>query len=152
MTELTAAYVAEHLPRRDPEGHKGDFGKVLCLCGSVGYTGAAVFASRAAVRTGSGLVFLGVPEPIWPVAAVKSDEAMPFPLPAADGRLSLAAEGEIRRRLAQSVRRRPHRLRPGPGTGDGRADPLPAGRGNTPGAGRRWHKCPGGAYRCVRQA
>lgn len=100
MMELTAAYVAEHLPRRDPEGHKGDFGKVLCLCGSVGYTGAPVFASRAAVRTGSGLVFLGVPEPIWPVAAVKSDEAMPFPLPAADGRLALAAEGEIRRRLA----------------------------------------------------
>ena len=26
------------LPRRDPEGHKGTFGKVLCLCGSVGYT------------------------------------------------------------------------------------------------------------------
>ena len=101
MTELTAAWVRQHLPRRDPEGHKGDFGKVLCLCGSVGYTGAPVFASRAAVRTGSGLVFLGVPEPIWPVAAVKSDEAMPFPLPASEGRLSLAAEGEIRRRLAQ---------------------------------------------------
>ena len=58
------------LPRRDPEGHKGTFGKVLCLCGSVGYTGAPVFASRGAVRSGAGLVFLGVPESIWPVAAV----------------------------------------------------------------------------------
>ena len=58
------------LPRRDPEGHKGVFGKVLCLCGSVGYTGAPVFASRGAVRSGAGLVFLGVPESIWPVAAV----------------------------------------------------------------------------------
>ena len=38
------------LPRRDPEGHKGTFGKVLCLCGSVGYTGAPVFAAQAAVR------------------------------------------------------------------------------------------------------
>lgn len=100
VTELTAAWVARQLPRRDPEGHKGDFGKVLCLCGSVGYTGAAVFASRAAVRTGSGLVFLGVPEPIWAVAAVKSDEAMPFPLPASEGRLCLGAEAEIRRRMA----------------------------------------------------
>ena len=80
------------LPRRDPEGHKGTFGKVLCLCGSVGYTGAPVFASRGAVRSGAGLVFLGVPESIWPVAAVKSDEAMPFPLPEAEGRLSLLAE------------------------------------------------------------
>ena len=86
------------LPRRDPEGHKGTFGKVLCLCGSVGYTGAPVFASRGAVRSGAGLVFLGVPESIW--AAVKSDEAMPFPLPEAEGRLSLLAEETIRRRAA----------------------------------------------------
>ena len=88
------------LPRRDPEGHKGTFGKVLCLCGSVGYTGAPVFASRGAVCSGAGLVFLGVPESIWPVAAVKSDEAMPFPLPEAEGRLSLLAEETIRRRAA----------------------------------------------------
>ena len=88
------------LPRREPEGHKGTFGKVLCLCGSVGYTGAPVFASRGAVRSGAGLVFLGVPESIWPVAAVKSDEAMPFPLPEAEGRLSLLAEETIRRRAA----------------------------------------------------
>ena len=88
------------LPRRDPDGHKGTFGKVLCLCGSVGYTGAPVFASRGAVRSGAGLVFLGVPESIWPVAAVKSDEAMPFPLPEAEGRLSLLAEETIRRRAA----------------------------------------------------
>ena len=40
-------------------GHKGTFGKVLCVCGSVGFSGAAVFAGRAAVRTGSGLVYLG---------------------------------------------------------------------------------------------
>ena len=73
---------------------------MLCLCGSVGYTGAPVFASRGAVRSGAGLVFLGVPESIWPVAAVKSNEAMPFPLPEAEGRLSLLAEETIRRRAA----------------------------------------------------
>ncbi len=73
---------------------------MLCLCGSVGYTGAPVFASRGAVRSGAGLVFLGVPESIWPVAAVKSDEAMPFPLPEAEGRLSLLAEETIRQRAA----------------------------------------------------
>ena len=101
METITAAFVRQCLPRRNPEGHKGDFGKVLCICGSVGYTGAPIFASRAAVRTGAGLVFLGVPQSVWPVAAVKSDEAMPFPLPeTADGKLSLLAEAPIRQRAA----------------------------------------------------
>lgn len=98
METITGAFVRRSLPRRDPEGHKGTFGKVLCVCGSVGYTGAPIFAGRGAVRTGSGLVFLAVPESVWPVAAVKSDEAMPFPMPEAEGRLSLLAEEPIRRR------------------------------------------------------
>lgn len=100
MLTLDAAYVRAALPRRDPEGHKGDFGKVYVLGGSVGYTGAPVFCSRAAVRSGCGLVFLGVPSDIWQVAAVKSDEAMPHPLPSLDGKLCLSAEEDIRRRAA----------------------------------------------------
>ena len=96
LETITGAFVRRSLPRRDPEGHKGTFGKVLCVCGSVGYTGAPIFAGRGAVRTGSGLVFLAVPESVWPVAAVKSDEAMPFPVPEAEGRLSLLAEEPIR--------------------------------------------------------
>ena len=98
MEEITAAYVRRLLPRRDPMGHKGTFGKVLCICGSVGFSGAAVFAGRAAVRTGSGLVYLGVPEPVWPVAAMKCDEVMPFPLPSEEGKLSPLAEEAIRQR------------------------------------------------------
>ena len=98
LETITGAFVRRSLPRRDPEGHKGTFGKVLCVCGSVGYTGAPIFAGRGAVRTGSGLVFLAVPESVWLVAAVKSDEAMPFPVPEAEGRLSLLAEEPIRRR------------------------------------------------------
>lgn len=101
METITASRVRSILPRRDLAGHKGDFGKLLCVCGSVGYTGAPVFASRAAVRTGAGLVFLAVPEQAWPVVAVKSEEAMPFPLPeTAEGRLSLLAEEPIRQRAA----------------------------------------------------
>lgn len=87
MDRIDRDFVKNILPARDPGGHKGTFGKVLCVGGSVGYTGAPVFASRAAVRTGSGLVFLGVPESIWQVAAVKSDEAMPFPMRDMDGKL-----------------------------------------------------------------
>ena len=95
MERITADFVHQNLPARDPYGHKGTFGKVLCICGSVGYTGAPVFASRAAVRTGSGLVFLTVPQSIWQVVAVKSDEAMPFPLPDLDGKLNAACWEEI---------------------------------------------------------
>ena len=51
MEEITAAYVRRLLPRRDPMGHKGTFGKVLCVCGSVGFSGAAGFAASAAFRS-----------------------------------------------------------------------------------------------------
>ena len=69
------------LPPRPRTAHKGEFGKLFLLCGSEGYTGAPVLAARAAVRTGAGLVFLGVPREIYPIVAAKCDEVMPFPLP-----------------------------------------------------------------------
>ena len=68
------------LPLRPRNAHKGDFGKLFILAGSEGYTGAPVLAARAALRTGAGLVYLGVPRDICPIVAVKCDEAMPFPL------------------------------------------------------------------------
>lgn len=73
--------VCRNLPSRPVDGHKGDFGKLFLLAGSEGYTGAPNLAARAALRTGAGLVFLGVPREIYPILAVKCDEAMPFPLP-----------------------------------------------------------------------
>ena len=87
------------LPRRRPDAHKGDFGRCLIAAGSVGYTGAPTLAAGACVRTGAGLVFLGVPQDIYPIAAVKCDEAMPFPLPCADGCLSEEAAGALTARL-----------------------------------------------------
>ena len=70
------------LPKRRPETHKGSYGRLLLLGGCVGYTGAPTLCARAAVRSGAGLVYLGVPAPIYDITAVKNDEAMPFPLPA----------------------------------------------------------------------
>ena len=78
---LWAVKGPDTLPRRPRTAHKGDFGKLFLLCGSVGFTGAPVFAARAAVRSGAGLVFLAVPKEIYPIVAVKCDEAMPFPIP-----------------------------------------------------------------------
>lgn len=81
MTQVTETFVRSCLPVRDQNGHKGTFGKVHILAGSVGFTGAPALASAAAVRTGSGLVHLWVPEEIWPVLAVKCQSAMPAPVP-----------------------------------------------------------------------
>ena len=90
-TELTRFWVQGLLPARKQDGHKGDFGKLLVLGGSVGYTGAAYLAASAAEHSGCGLVYLGVPESIWAIEAAKCVGAMPFPLPEVDGRLCIAS-------------------------------------------------------------
>ncbi|MCD7928064.1 MAG: NAD(P)H-hydrate dehydratase [Oscillospiraceae bacterium] len=69
------------LPRRARDAHKGDFGRLLIVAGSVGYTGAPILASWAAVRSGAGLVTLAVPKSIYPMTAVRCEEAMAIPLP-----------------------------------------------------------------------
>lgn len=75
-----ADFAAAALPPRKPDGHKGDFGKLLVAGGAVGYTGAPYLTALAAARSGCGLVYLGVPDSIWQVEAAKCVSAMPFPL------------------------------------------------------------------------
>lgn len=98
-TIVDRAYAKTLLPPRKEDGHKGDFGKLLVLGGSVGYTGAPYLAASAAVHSGCGLVYLGVPESIWAVEAQKCVSAMPFPLPETDGRLCLAALDKMQDKL-----------------------------------------------------
>ena len=99
IRRLNHETVLSLLPDRNPWGHKGDFGKLLLLCGSRGYTGAAFFAAMGALRSGAGLVFLGVPESIYGIEAVKLNEPVIFHLPDAGGRLSTDAVPEILSRL-----------------------------------------------------
>ncbi len=101
IRRLNHELVLSLLPDRNPWGHKGNFGKLLLLCGSRGYTGAAFFAAMGALRSGAGLVFLGVPESIYGIEAVKLNEPVIFPLPDAGGRLSADAVPEILTRLPQ---------------------------------------------------
>ena len=82
MEEITRELVRSLLPPRDPGGHKGTFGRVYVYGGSVGYTGAPVYAGEAAVRTGSGLVYVGVPGEVYPIVAARCDAAMAHPVPA----------------------------------------------------------------------
>ena len=99
MTELNHQSVLTLLPDRDENAHKGDFGKILLLCGSRGYTGAAYLAAMGALRSGAGLVFLGVPESIYAIEAVKLNEAIVFSLPDKEGKLSTDSIPEILERL-----------------------------------------------------
>ena len=69
------------LPERKRTAHKGDFGRVLVIAGSVGMTGAACLCAEAALRAGAGLVTVGCPESLNDILEVKLTEAMTFPLP-----------------------------------------------------------------------
>ena len=69
------------LPRREPNSHKGDYGRLLIVGGSEGYTGAPVLAASAALRSGAGLVFVAVPRNVYPIVAGRCSAAMAFPLP-----------------------------------------------------------------------
>lgn len=99
IRELSHDAVLSILPDRDPWGHKGSFGKVLLLCGSRGFTGAAYLSAMGALRSGAGLTFLGVPESIYAIEAIKLNEPVVFPLPDEEGRLSKEAVLEIENRL-----------------------------------------------------
>ena len=99
--ELHRSDVHRLLPERKRDTHKGDYGKVLLLCGSTGFTGAAKLAARAAMRTGSGLVYLGVPKEVYPIVAAGLNEPVVFPLPCdSEGRFSEEAIPLIRERLS----------------------------------------------------
>ena len=81
MIEIDQAFVDSVIRPRDPETNKNDYGRILCVCGSAGYTGAAYFAAQGAVRMGSGVVTLAAPEKAWPVLAVKLNEPVVRPMP-----------------------------------------------------------------------
>lgn len=85
---LNNRLVNKHIKKRDQNCHKGDFGRILLLCGSKGYTGAAALAATGALRSGAGLVYLGVPESIYAIEAVKLLEPIVFALPDENGMLS----------------------------------------------------------------
>ena len=81
---LDDAAASALLPDRPARGHKGDFGKLLVIAGSLDYAGAALLVCRAAGRAGAGLVTLAVPESLQPLFAAKVVEATTMALPEDD--------------------------------------------------------------------
>jgi hydroxyethylthiazole kinase-like uncharacterized protein yjeF len=66
---------------RNPDTHKGDYGHLLVIAGSVGKTGAAAMACQAALRMGAGLVTLAIPKSLNGIMEMKLTEVMTEPLP-----------------------------------------------------------------------
>ncbi|MDD5690629.1 MAG: NAD(P)H-hydrate dehydratase [Candidatus Omnitrophica bacterium] len=81
------------LLQRKADSHKGDYGHILILAGSSRFSGAALLCAEAALRSGAGLVTLGIPRSInLGLIKVKPKELITLPLPETkDGTLSLAA-------------------------------------------------------------
>ena len=110
---LEPADVARHFPRRPRDGHKGSYGHLLVVAGSVGKTGAAALAARGAMRAGAGLVTVATAAAAQPVVAALLLEAMSEPVPDTPaGTIALAA----RERLGELAERR-DAVALGPGLG-----------------------------------
>jgi len=114
---LTEGMIREYLPPRPTDGHKGTFGSLLIVGGSQGMTGAIVLASRAAMRSGVGLVYCAMAEALQPQVAARLAEELTIPIPSRDGQsldlLSLAT-------IAQhAVRMKAVALGPGIGRAEG---------------------------------
>lgn len=98
---LTEAEMSALIPRRKRITHKGDYGRVFVLAGSRGLTGAAAMVCSAAMRAGSGLVFLGIPASLNPILEVKLTEPMTVPLDeTAEGTVAYSAWPKVLEFLA----------------------------------------------------
>jgi NAD(P)H-hydrate epimerase len=84
--------VIETIPKLKPravDGHKGDYGKVCIIAGSIGMSGAAALAGRAALRAGAGLVRVATPKSVLPIVAAIEPSFTTIALPEdSNGRIS----------------------------------------------------------------
>ena len=97
---MTIREIAKKL-KRPATAHKGTFGRVFILAGSRGMTGAAHLAGMAALRSGAGLVTIGVPDAVYLILAKRESELMIRPFPSTSkGTLSLKGFREMERLCA----------------------------------------------------
>ncbi len=92
------------IPRRPFDAHKFRCGKVFLFAGSRDYTGAAAMASESALRTGAGMVYLGIPESLLHTMSLKLTEVISIPLPETpEGGFSPASVDEAARRTNEAT-------------------------------------------------
>jgi NAD(P)H-hydrate epimerase len=110
---LTRERMRELILPRAQDAHKGDFGRVLVVAGSLGKTGAAALTALAALRSGAGLVTVACPAQVLPVVASLAPEFMTVALPDTGG--GEVADGALDRVLAEPA----DVIAVGPGLGTG---------------------------------
>lgn len=92
------------IPERTGYSHKGDYGHVLVVAGSRGKTGAALMAAKSCLRSGAGMVTIGVPETLAAIFQARVTEEMVLPLPDdGNGMLSFDALKEILNFSAEKI-------------------------------------------------
>ena len=78
---ITEDMVRSCIPSRPLDSHKGMFGRLLTVCGSYGMAGAALLCARGALRSGTGLLTVAVPQSVYPLLATALPEAVFAPMP-----------------------------------------------------------------------
>jgi len=98
--------LVETIPRLKPravDAHKGDLGKVLIIAGSMGMSGAAALAGRAALRAGAGLVRVATPKSVLPIVASIEPSFTTIALPEDScGRISAKAINTILNTISEN--------------------------------------------------
>jgi NAD(P)H-hydrate epimerase len=92
---LTPEQLRVLIEPRAAESHKGDFGRVTVIAGSIGKTGAAMLSGMAALRSGAGLVTVATPASCLPVVASMAPEMMTEPLLESNGCVAAAAVDRV---------------------------------------------------------
>ena len=95
------SFIRKNLVPRKNNSQKGDYGKVLIIGGKTGMTGAPSLAAEAALRTGAGLVTVGICQSLNSIMEQKLTEAMTYPLPDTEGHLSKQASDKIKKLISR---------------------------------------------------
>lgn len=96
---MTVEIAREILPLRPTDAHKGSFGHVLAIAGSVGMAGAAMLASISSLRIGCGMTFLATPRSV--LAGLPAEEVIYRPMPETEsGTLSKDAFDLLKTQMA----------------------------------------------------
>lgn len=83
------------LPDRKSDTHKGDYGRLFVLAGSVGLTGAAILSCTSALRCGAGLITLGCADELNPIFETSLTEVMTKPFDSTDGVITIKDKDKI---------------------------------------------------------